>query len=570
MANITHATPSNAASITANGVATAGPLRWVSLIWIAAMAGAAIVAYLNGLSLKGLLPLTIAAMAPAILGLVLSPISDREWVRVTLILAWIGLAIAACLGIGFLPMALLFFCAPAMAALFRREMLIEAMVLSALSALAVYAITRWGGAVVQAMPLGGELTAWAKTTAIASTFVSLIASVFAMSGQSNAELSGGGQLGNDSRLAPRASPDAFASAGDVYDVDEDGMILGASNLAMRQIGLLPDDFGAKSVDDVFTRVNRNSDNGGALSDVIRTAVIMGHRKTLRAQLSPLDGDSSAIERDVVLMIAPKTDAGAHIFMTDISTEVAQIRQLEQGRDAAQSAADGKSLFFAGVSHELRTPLNAIIGFSDMMRSRLFGPLPGKYSEYADLIHDSGQHMLDLIGDVLDVSKIDAGKYSLDYDDFDAADVLRSSMKMIRPSADAAQVVLETKIEDGMPIMLRADRRAVRQILLNLLSNAVKFSPKGGHVIVRAEAAAAGMVVFSVKDSGSGMSAAELETIGAPYVQAESAGLIETRGSGLGLSLVKSLVDLHGGQFDIKSAKNKGTFAQVILPSEPPV
>jgi cell cycle sensor histidine kinase DivJ len=567
MAHIADTLPSNAHR--SSGLPNAGGLRWVSLIWIAAMAGAAIVAYLNGLSLSGLLPLTFAAITPAVLGLILSPISDREWVRVTLILSWIALAIAASLGISFLPMALLFFCAPAMAALFRREMLIEAMTLSALSAFAVYAITRWGGGMTQSLPLDGALVAWAKTTAIASTFVSLIASVFAMSVQGEKTES----EGHDNLAVEKAAPSVFenlsdsdnAGLGDVYDVDEEGMILNASKLAMKQIGLSQDDLGAISIDDFFRRAGSRDDE---LSDAIRTAVIMGHRKTVRARLTPLDDDSGAIARDVVLMIAPKSNGDARIFMTDISVEAEKIRMLEREHAAAESAADGKSLFFAGVSHELRTPLNAIIGFSDMMRSRLFGPLPGKYSEYADLIHDSGQHMLDLIGDVLDISKIDAGQYSLDYDDFDAGDVLRSSLKMIRPSADAAEVVLEAKIEDGVPIMLRADRRGVRQILLNLLSNAVKFSPKGGHVIASAQADDAGMVVFSVKDSGSGMSEAELGTIGTPYVQAESADLVENRGTGLGLSLVKSLTDLHGGQFDIRSAKGEGTFAQIILPSKP--
>ena len=130
----------------------------------------------------------------------------------------------------------------------------------------------------------------------------------------------------------------------------------------------------------------------------------------------------------------------------------------------------KTHFFAGVSHELRTPLNAIIGFSDMMRSCLFGPLPSKYAEYADLIHESGQHMLDLIGDVLDLSKVEAGRYELNYDTFDAADVIRSSVKMIRPAADAAEVSLDVNLDLDQALLIQADRRAVRQILLNLLSN----------------------------------------------------------------------------------------------------
>jgi len=198
-----------------------------------------------------------------------------------------------------------------------------------------------------------------------------------------------------------------------------------------------------------------------------------------------------------------------------------------------------TLFFAGVSHELRTPLNAIIGFSDMMRSRLFGPLPSKYAEYADLIHDSGQHMLDLIGDVLDMSKVEAGKYELHYDNFDAADVIRSTAKMIRPAADQAEVVLSLDIDEDDPLLIEADRKALRQILLNLLSNAIKFSYKGGRVIVAAKSVG-DTLSLSVQDNGIGMNAEDLDKIGKPYQQVSSATMIEERGTGLGLALVKSL------------------------------
>ena len=166
---------------------------------------------------------------------------------------------------------------------------------------------------------------------------------------------------------------------------------------------------------------------------------------------------------------------------DVSAYDTQITTLQNSFTTAEQKASDSALFFAGVSHELRTPLNAIIGFSDMMRSRLFGPLPGKYAEYADLIHDSGQHMLDLIGDVLDMSKIDAGKYDLHYESFEAAAVARSSVKMIQPMADAAKVRLDVNIDDEDDLLIEADRKALRQILLNLLSNAIKFSPQGGAV-----------------------------------------------------------------------------------------
>ena len=193
----------------------------------------------------------------------------------------------------------------------------------------------------------------------------------------------------------------------------------------------------------------------------------------------------------------------------------------------------------------------------MMRSRLFGPLPGKYAEYADLIHDSGQHMLDLIGDVLDLSKIDAGRYELNYDTFDAADVIRSSVKMIRPAADAAEVGIEINLDLDQALLIQADRRAVRQILLNLLSNSVKFSDKGGQIEVDAQAID-GDLELTVSDMGAGMSAEEIARIGDPYTQGDAAQMSDKRGSGLGLSLVRSLTELHNGRMKIRSAKDAGT------------
>jgi len=178
-------------------------------------------------------------------------------------------------------------------------------------------------------------------------------------------------------------------------------------------------------------------------------------------------------------------------------------------------------------------------------------------------------MLDLIGDVLDMSKVEAGKYTLQYGAFDMADVVRSSVKMVRPSADAAEVMITVGLPVDVDLLVEADRKAVRQILLNLLSNAIKFTPKGGEVKIEAKALADTLQI-NVSDNGLGMSAAELETIGEPYSQGTSAGQIEARGSGLGLSLVKSLVDLHGGRFAIASQPNEGTSVDIYLPLHGPL
>ena len=174
-------------------------------------------------------------------------------------------------------------------------------------------------------------------------------------------------------------------------------------------------------------------------------------------------------------------------------------------------------------------------------------------------------MLDLIGDVLDLSKVEAGKYTLVPDTFDMSDVVRSSAKMIQPSADSAEVMLELDLPLDDDLLITADRKATRQILLNLMSNAVKFSPKGGKVKIRAEEQDGGLVL-TVTDEGPGMSPEDIARIGQPFNQGQSAKDVEVRGSGLGLSLVKTLAELHNGHLKIDSKLGEGTKAKVFLPS----
>jgi cell cycle sensor histidine kinase DivJ len=185
-----------------------------------------------------------------------------------------------------------------------------------------------------------------------------------------------------------------------------------------------------------------------------------------------------------------------------ASPTADLAQLEAERDAAIAANRSKSEFLAAVSHELRTPLNAIIGFSDMMKQRIFGPLPARYAEYGDLIHESGTHLLDLIGDVLDMSKIEADRYEIELEDFDARDVVEICAKMLRLRAEEKGIALYTDVGD-VPLNVEADRKALRQILLNLLSNSVKFTPDGGAVVAMVRAQN-GELVLAVGDSGVGM------------------------------------------------------------------
>jgi len=215
-----------------------------------------------------------------------------------------------------------------------------------------------------------------------------------------------------------------------------------------------------------------------------------------------------------------------------------------------------------MSHELRTPLNAIIGFSDIMRSALFGPLAERYAEYAGLIHESGGHLLDLINDVLDMSKIEADRFTLSLEPFDAREAVSSALRLTRVQADTAKISLRGALPP-QPLNVNADRRALKQIVLNLVSNALKFTPAGGQVNVLAREFG-GRLEIIVADTGVGIAPDDLERLGRPYEQAGGADQ-RAQGTGLGLSLVRAFAELHGGVMTIKSILGEGTAVSVKLP-----
>lgn len=250
------------------------------------------------------------------------------------------------------------------------------------------------------------------------------------------------------------------------------------------------------------------------------------------------------------------------LLTDGQAKRAQVAELEAARAEAEAQNSGKSRFLANMSHELRTPLNAIMGFSDIMRSRLFGPLPDRYGEYAELIHESGGHLLDLINDVLDMSKIEAERFELSREVFDGREAVNAVLRLMRGQADRAGVQLRGVLPRES-LEIDADRRALKQIALNLVSNALKFTPRHGAVTVGLQAAG-GMMELVVADTGMGMSPQDLARVGRPY---EQAGDAERRaaGTGLGLSLVRSFAELHGGEMILESVLGEGTTVTVRLP-----
>ena len=233
---------------------------------------------------------------------------------------------------------------------------------------------------------------------------------------------------------------------------------------------------------------------------------------------------------------------------------------------AEEANQAKSKFLANMSHELRTPLNAIIGFSEIMESGMFGPLGAdKYQEYCGDIRGSGEYLLDVINDILDMSKIEAGRIRLDFEDLELDPLLSEAMRVVSARAQDKQLEVTARISPDLK--LRADRRALKQIALNLLSNAVKFTPAGGRVTVRGRATNH-CIVLGIADSGIGIAKEALTRLGRPFEQVESQLTKSHQGSGLGLAIAKSLVELHGGRMRIRSSLGKGTLVVVRLPLKP--
>jgi len=276
-------------------------------------------------------------------------------------------------------------------------------------------------------------------------------------------------------------------------------------------------------------------------------------------------DGSYVWAEIRCRPVPKANGEAADIVAvtrDITERKAHERELIEARDLSEQANRAKSRFLANMSHELRTPLNAIIGFSEVMAHEMFGALGGpRYLEYSRLIHESGNHLLELINGILDMSKIEAGKFELSEEVFDLNEVAEAAVRFVKLPAERSGVAIKTAIS---PVAQRifADKRAVKQILVNLLSNGVKFTPRGGEVRVRAGLDSRGIEI-SVADSGIGISKRDLERLGKPFEQAEGGPVKE--GTGLGLSLVKALAGMHGGEAVMESTLGEGTVVRVRLP-----
>lgn len=266
-----------------------------------------------------------------------------------------------------------------------------------------------------------------------------------------------------------------------------------------------------------------------------------------------------------------TEAQLRFGMNDMAKELERARdEALRERAEAESANRSKTAFLANMSHELRTPLNAILGFSEIISRECLGPVGSpRYREYAGDIHSSGTHLLSLINDLLDVAKIESGRMEISPNLLRARHCLESALKFVSVRARERKQILTIDV-DSTAELLYADERALRQIVINLVSNAVKFTPEGGQIEVRARSNPDGEFVLSVSDNGAGIAKEKIQAVFEPFSQINNQFDRSSVGTGLGLALVRGLVQLHGGRAWLESVEGEGTSAYVVFPNAPEI
>jgi len=340
----------------------------------------------------------------------------------------------------------------------------------------------------------------------------------------------------------------------------DGRIRFASPAAQTMLGRTPD-----SLVGLAPAALVHPDDLSTMQNALVEASYFGRASAAEVRVRRNDGSYLWTEMRCRPASPAKGEAADIVAVTrDISERKMHERALIDARDQAEAANRAKSRFLANMSHELRTPLNAIIGFSEVMTQEMFGPVGSpRYLDYARVINESGGHLLELINGILDMSKIEAGKFELCEEIFDLDEVATQAVRFVKLQSDRKGVALKTSIAPDAKSMF-ADKRGVKQILVNLVTNGVKFTPRGGEVRVVATRDARGLVI-TVSDTGVGIGAADLKRLGQPFEQVEGEHVRSQEGTGLGLALVKALATLHGGEVRLDSMLGEGTAVTVTLP-----
>lgn len=353
-----------------------------------------------------------------------------------------------------------------------------------------------------------------------------------------------------------------ASGLGIIVTDEEGQIVRVNDAFIEEFGWEREDLLGQE----FTILVPPEDR--PLSRKLHAAFIQKGRSGSREiELIRKDGRLADILLSTVLIELSQKRRYMVSTIRDITERKNMIRNLQQAKDQADIANRAKSAFLANMSHELRTPLNAIIGFSELIMNETFGPLNNdKYTEYMGDIHFSARHLLDIINDVLDMAKIESGKVELVEREVNIGDVFQSVAIIMNERAADTGVLLSFDIAEDVP-PIRADQRLLRQILINLVSNAIKFTPKGKHVRVRAFMSPEGYMRLSVEDEGCGIPANKIQAVLEPFGQAHDPLHSKGQGTGLGLPLAKTMVELHGGHLHLVSKEGEGTCVSLDFPRE---
>jgi PAS domain S-box-containing protein len=349
--------------------------------------------------------------------------------------------------------------------------------------------------------------------------------------------------------------------------DTEARVIFMSPAVEQILGRTPDEFIGKPIDEAMV----HPDDFGRVRAAFIECAVKGREVQFDYRFRHKNGSYAWLE---TTLRAARDEAGERTTeIIGISRNVGERKrhemELMDARERAEAANRTKSRFLANMSHELRTPLNAIIGFSEILRMQMFGQLGHtRYLEYAQLINESGALLLDLISDILDMSKIEAGKYELHLEQVNLHHLLDSSMRLVRGRAEENGIGLAMRMSDDLTVdEIVADERALKQIVLNLLSNSIKFTPSGGKVSVTVSEAAGGIRI-AVSDNGRGIPDDQIARLGKPFEQVATDAALSKQGTGLGLALVRSLAELHGGVMSIESELDKGTVVTVMLPLTP--
>ena len=398
-----------------------------------------------------------------------------------------------------------------------------------------------------ALPVDVSLVALASHVAAALYAGAIVASIQRLHRSSARQL-------EQSRTAYRLIAESTSDL--VTRHDRHGNVVFASLASDELLGVAPDTLTRRGL----AAAMRPAD-AARCHDAIAQCLALGTVASIEIELAQKDDGGT---RWLELRCQPLPASHDAIAVTrDITARKMHNLAMKQARDAAESASRAKSAFIATITHELRTPLNAIIGFSELLHRELTKAREPRQVEYSRIIRESGEHLMSLVKDLLEMSKIEAGKLAICVEPFCVADVIKSSVDTLRPALAAKSIDIDVSIADGLDEMV-ADRRACKQMLINLLSNACKFTCEGGRIELTA-AMSKDNVVLSVRDNGIGIAADHVARLGEPFYQVDSSYTRELEGAGLGLAIVRGLVELHGGHLEIESEPGKGSCFRLILP-----